>query len=206
YSIFKVSGLSYIEGEVPYADTLTNYDMADDGIINIFHGKIGYGDGELDSTSGYIEDRYICNDCGRNAGEDYQNIFDEIICETCAGENYRWCDVCEEYVSKDDIQHVESVNRSVCDCCLCDNYYQCNDCSEWFEECTEVGGEQICYGCLDEYDYCEVCGEYASEDLVHIEDVNIDICSDCAKDYQTCDCGLVYDKKSNCECLFCKQE
>ncbi len=203
YSIFKVSRLEYEEGGIPFADTLTQYEIDGDR-LNIFYE--GSGDGELDSTCGGFGGGVVCCHCGDRVPEDEgYYVSDECVCLDCLSEHYDYCEDCEEHNPLDDMQLIDSEDRYVCNYCLTSNYHQCSDCNEWFKECTDVNGNEVCSDCLEDYQYCEKCGEYTKEDSVYIEDESVDVCSDCATDYQTCNCGLVYEDKSNCDCLLCKK-
>ena len=115
YNIFKVSGLYYEDGAVPYADTLTRYEIASSDKLDIFHKNVAAGEGILNNESGYLEDQYVCYHCGENAGADYVMVLNEIVCVECANEHYGWCEECNEYCNQEDMQYVESVEQYVCE-------------------------------------------------------------------------------------------
>lgn len=76
-----------------------------------------------------------------------------------------------------------------------EDFLECYDCGDIVERdnATQVAsGKYVCEDCLDNYMYCERCGEYhPNEDIVRIEDIDEYWCDNCAERYATrcSDCG-----------------
>ncbi len=214
YSMFIVSGLVFRDGEVPFADTLRSY-VIENGRLNIFHTKVGlYGDGELDSTNGCLEDTQMCENCGDGVDEaDALNQNDNVYCPDCFNELFTCCDYCNEYELTDEVYFVEQIEEDICEYCLQHHFTECEDCGEYFRDIdcslTEVdNGAMLCNACLEDYQYCESCDTHRHEgvEFIKIRDTGENVCSDCADNsFTQCDCGAYFEDIKNCECLICKK-
>ncbi len=181
YNEMIVSGLSYDNGEVPYMDTLTEYRLQGSK-MDIFHGRASYSsDGTLDSTKGQLENRISCENCGETMSDDDTfNAGDTILCRDCYGENYFYCESCNEDFHNNDGVYIEDDEVRVCQSCADNsgNYYQCDNCDKYHSQPTTETNDayNLCESCLfDKYTVCESCdGWYPSSDI------NDDgLCADC---------------------------
>lgn len=125
------------------------------------------------------------------------------VCQGCREDNYSYCDRCEEYYPNDHVTYVEDADCDYCDDCLAEYCECCEECGEYHlrENMHQVsGGAWVCDDCLDNYTYCEKCGEYVRDDEV-FEVFKEDgtptfVCSDCRDEfYAECeDCGRYFEK------------
>ena len=84
------------------------------------------------------DDLVTCHDCGEVfhiALHDvhYLECVDDYVCGSCLGENYSYCDDCEEYLPNDEMHEVYVHNdgyRNICECCL-ENYVVCDNCGDY---------------------------------------------------------------------------
>ena len=116
-----------------------------------------------------------CHSCGTDLeSDDYLSYDDEIYCEDCYHETFRYCDSCQEYSYSDNVNY--------CECC---GHNYCDDCSNY----TEVNYEWICEDCFDNnYMNCDSCENVIERDssleydIDELEILNYDyenICSQC---------------------------
>lgn len=134
---------------------------------------------ENDITIGHYP---ICINCGEE--HDTQN---NISC--CAKKVF--CAHCGSEIDDGDIRWID------------DEPYCC-DCSFWCEQCEEYhvgegtsvrGFGIVCNSCLDDFCYCEECGEYVTERHANwVESEGAYFCDDCIEDYfAPCDqCGELH--------------
>ena len=129
-----------------------------------------------------VEERYICEDCGRAIDEDdVIYVHGDIYCRDCVS----YCDHCECYHRGDvyDVRDYYGNEIEVCEHCL-DEYYRYCDCCEeyvYYENATDIDdcGTYVCDDCLDEhYGRCEECDEYFLLEDLH-EHNGRHYCNDC---------------------------
>lgn len=129
-----------------------------------------------------IGHRPICINCGEE--HDFQ---DNISC--CAKKIF--CTHCGSEIDDGDIRWID------------DEPYCC-DCSFWCEQCEEYhvgegtsvrGFGIVCDSCLDDFRYCEECGEYVTERHANwVESEGAYFCDDCIEDnFAPCEqCGELH--------------
>ncbi len=180
-----VTGISYVNGEVPYQDTL-DFGRIRDGLLDMMaNSNHGY-DFSMDDTNGNIngENNYAsCSYCGCGLPEDGTYFYSgEYYCEYCFNERAFTCDHCCETASKDDSQYIENEGAHVCSYCAENHYANCDECERCFStECirfVESEERYVCEGCLDQhYQECTDCHEFFSE-LIELEEGD-EVCEDC---------------------------
>ena len=138
----------------------------------------------------------LCIECG-----EYHCDTESINC--CGNGRYRRCECCGERHYYDDIHWCEDVGEYRCDNCC--NY--CEDCDEYVAgETYEVHYRSrygstytryVCESCLENYAYCDECGDYWHiDDIYYIDDETIcpncfdDVTAPCSK------CGEVHLKEN----------
>lgn len=213
YAKMFVTGIVYTESEVPYADTLTQYCNCNSRLIISHPRALQCCDGELDSTSGYLEneDRSCCDNCGDMTDDDDLNcINDDYICSCCYNEHYFYCEHCQESYSNDDVVYIDSESRDICQSCADNDYFYCDDCNEYFHSAKANQTQSdtyVCDSCLSSnYTECKDCEEYAPDD-----ETTDDICNNCIENYTECtNCtktmpidDIQYSKNDDPYCKFC---
>ena len=131
-----------------------------------------------------------CANCGELIRiEDAHTTPDgDYYCDSCADDYLYYCDRCGDVVWADDIIQVarDSYSRRRGDveyCCRdCAERIatQCKNCGEWYTDgVTETRDGARCEDCLEDYCYCEECGEY-----VHYDDYDseAEMCCRCAEE------------------------
>jgi len=96
---------------------------------------------------------YVCDDCGKIYYQDNLTwIADKqiAVCEDCLDNNYRQCECCERYFSKDDVEETFDGNY-VCNNCYDNHYRTCEDCG------LAVHDNDYYYNESDECSYCPNC-------------------------------------------------
>ena len=177
YDDIIVSGLNYDDGEVPFMDTLTEYRLRGSK-IDIFHTSARYSaDGTLDSTNGYLDNSYTCENCSESMPEDDMICVDDItLCRDCYDNDYFYCESCSNSHNNDDSVLING-DIYVCQHCAYTFYSQCVDCEEYFtndEVYSTSYDDIVCESCLEKYSRCENCNEYFTSD-----DIIGDYCEDC---------------------------
>jgi hypothetical protein len=169
-----VSGLNFVQGNLPYADTLYEYNIKK-GKLNIFHPSAKYKSfGSLQTGGGIINlHSNVCRACGMEIDlDDEDDIVHQVegywYCEDCFGDRFTTCEDCEEIVSRDDTCRTAN-DKYVCNSCLIDYYSSCDDCQEYFDKenspLNDIGGDKyVCDDCLSEYTKCSQCGDYFGDD------------------------------------------
>lgn len=124
----------------------------------------------------------ICINCGEE-----HDTQDDISC--CAKKVF--CAHCGSEIDDGDIR-------------LIDDEPYCCDCSFWCEQCEEYhvgegtsvrGFGIVCDSCLDDFRYCEECGEYVTEyRATYVESEGAYFCDDCIEDnFVPCEhCGELH--------------
>lgn len=189
YGIMIVSNIEYIDGRVPFADTLTQYENCGD-TLNISHGQFSVCmDGVLDQTDGYLngDEHSTCANCGsRVHNDDITCVDDNWICRDCYGENYFYCGCCDESHHDDDGVLISSVSATVCSDCISEYFYCCDDCGEYYTENDILSTEDgyICSSCYEaDYFTCEGC-DTVTPDSEHNEGSDGEsYCSTCIEDH-----------------------
>ncbi len=189
YSDMTVSNVKYEDGQVPYADTLTQYENCGD-TLNILHEQAnGCCDGILGDTDGYIigGDYSTCEDCEERIPDDDMNYVDQrMICGDCYTKHCFYCNYCETSHYDDDGHHVESMSATVCLTCLSQHFYCCDDCGDYHTEgevnFTDEGC--VCCHCYDgNYFTCEQC-ETVTENAERKEGSDGELyCETCIEDH-----------------------
>jgi hypothetical protein len=119
---------------------------------------------------------YVCSCCGCECSDDYM-FDDEVYCQDCFYEHFAECDCCSEVVPRENLTDVDG--ESMCDICREENAFLCPDCDELHNNdsmtivfLTPDRSEQagVCENCLDDYRYCEHCGEYFSSSCGEYDD------------------------------------
>ncbi len=209
YKNIIVSNVKIIEGEIPFADTLTQYKYNSNGIIDIFHQNAGYSaDGSLDDTSGCLSSDLICDNCADGVSdEDNYSIDGSVYCEACYEELFTYCESCNKTVSNDEIVEVHDRDNNstyVCESCRNRNYTYCRACGEYYHngDVREHDDSYYCESCFsDLFLECECCNEFHSNDIITDFDNIGAICDDCYEEkYYTCEaCDEVFSNDSKVE-------
>ena len=183
---FIVTGLRYIDGEVPYQDTL-RLGRIRDGLLDILYDGCRHDyDFEMGDTEGYIdgENNYAsCSYCGCGMSEDETYFYnDGYCCEHCFHERAFTCDHCCEIASKDDSNFIGDEQIYVCGYCVENHYAFCDECGEYFSthrvQFVESEERYVCDVCLDQhYRECTDCHEFFSE-LTELE-AGDEVCTEC---------------------------
>lgn len=108
------------------------------------------------------DQQLVCYNCESEIdGCDYQEIDNEIYCQSCYDELFCCCDNCNETVSIDNTHCIN--DACICDDCFDNNYFCCDDCREYNHNDSAINaanGDTICEGCYGEnYFTCEGCYE-----------------------------------------------
>jgi len=113
-----------------------------------------------------------CDDCGELVWLDDSVFVDnEVLCDSCADDYY--CINCNEYRKDGKLVDCDYY----CSSCYYNNFTTCDDCCCVVDndEITYVQDRAICGGCMDDYFFCESCGDY-----YHMDDYGGEcLCSDC---------------------------
>ena len=106
-----------------------------------------------------------------------------------------YCEDCDEQLHPDDYHYADS--RYLCTSCYENEYSECQNCDTPTHNNDLVYTEHgdTCQSCMDDYFYCEGCGEYYHIDNHHNRD-GYNYCTACYDDkYADCDdCGDTHDK------------
>ena len=137
----------------------------------------------------------ICIECG-----DTHDISENI---NCCHSNEIVCADCGCVLDEEDAEYI-------------DGEYYCHDCCDWCECCESYHHEEliyvqdygyVCSDCLENFYYCEECGNYYTEkDVRYINSEGSYVCDDCFEsEFTTCDdCGE-YIRIDDCHELDNKQ-
>lgn len=127
----------------------------------------------------------LCSDCGEifNAHE-LAEVNRKLLCNDCLRNGYSVCDCCDEYDDDENFYPVRNERGDTlyyCQSCIDYGHAQyCDDCHEYYTRTIETrGGRTVCCDCIDNYYYCNECGEYVDPD--EWDDEN-ECCCDCAPD------------------------
>lgn len=86
----------------------------------------------------------VCSDCGKtiDTNTDYTTLDNgNVICQDCIDENYFWCDDCELYYKKSDMNYYfTACETQVCQDCYDDHYFTCGDCGYIYHNENNYGG------------------------------------------------------------------
>ncbi|KKN26566.1 hypothetical protein LCGC14_0873340 [marine sediment metagenome] len=166
-----VSDLDFTEGEVPWLDTLKQYNI-ENGKLTVGN-QLSYSMGELQNQDGSIKSGPLCTSCNEVVNEDCCHFGNasEIYCENCYHELFYRCDKCNEDISIDDI--IMRVDGWLYWCDFCVDLYamQCKECSGYFTDAVYIDGDEHCMPCAEQYPICNDCGKYTKE---------VDQCGYCA--------------------------
>lgn len=168
-------------------------------------GAVIEGDGVMIDGEIFCQDcadEFVqCDNCGEWVKKDEATVTPNggYYCQDCTDEHLAFCDHCGEVMWADDAIAVArdpycrrrgDIEYYCQDCA--ENYaYRCEDCGEYY---TDSGADTRdgyrCGDCLDDYYYCERCGEY-----VHYDEWNSDqdCCENCAD--EGCDLITAYHDK-----------
>jgi len=159
-----VTGLIYIDGEVPYQDTLDRGRIRD-GLLDLMADTCHDYDFTVDNTDGSVEGGYVCDNCGCHLVENEARRFnDYMYCECCFDDIAFSCVNCNNTHSIENGILIESLG-TICEGCYCEDYTRCEICDEHvlqddsrFVESTE---QDVCNNCLEHhFQQCPVCNEY----------------------------------------------
>lgn len=171
----------------------------------------------------YCDDCKNSDDCYCDHCEEYcdettwvrdENGNEIQVCNDCLDQYYIYCEECQNYHPRDNVRYVEDTCRYVCDDCLEEYYDQCDECEKYFlkSDMTEVRNKygewvRVCERHLEEYFYCEHCGEYHHNEeynTVYTDRENKAICDDCLDSYEECpECGERIIREPNACCPNC---
>lgn len=208
---WQVSGLRWVDGGIPYMDTLCYGTIADDGTLTV---SAWQGDFKLTTRDGYIESKQCMEcDCCVNA-EEAIHVGDGYVCGSCFDNYYTYCDDCNEATPRTEITAVQDQfgNWDICNSCLERHYFRCDECHEYFREGGVVLISEpdcaVCHDCFAaRYGMCEECGGAFGQDwLTPIESLGVSLCDDC-RDEQCalCDgCREYFHKEELDENNLCK--
>ena len=177
-----VTGLSYVNGEVPYQDTL-GLGRIRDGLLDLMANSDHDFDFTVDNTDGNIDGGYSCCNCGGHVPEDeYWTFSSEIYCNYCFDGIAFVCEYCEQTASQDNSRYIENEGVHVCSSCAENHYANCDECEQYFStECIrfiESENRQVCGECLDQYyRECTDCYEFFSM-LTELDNGDA-VCEDC---------------------------
>ncbi len=179
-----VTGLDYIDGEVPYQDTLS-YGRIQDGCLDLMYSDIHDFDFTTDNIGGYIGDGDNCADCGGRISEGEGHWFsDTMYCECCFNQVAFYCGHCSESTDNDNSVYISSESMDVCLHCAEYHYSFCDECEEYFSigdtQYVESTSRAVCDSCLDNYHQeCTDCREFfPPDDLIEFE-AGDKVCRDC---------------------------
>ena len=195
YNVFVVSDLDYTDGEVPYMDTLTGYNLCGCGLAIFHDDSAECADGDLCQTGGYLdgdddEDTSSCDHCGDI--EPDENMFfieDGSYCRDCYNDLFVFCEDCQRDRDRETSIYIDSCDRYVCDDCL-ENYTRCDDCETYFsdDDTTRTdAGRDVCDSCLENYTRCEDCDGYFPPVDTTETDAGRDVCDSCLENYTQCE-------------------
>lgn len=191
FSMIKVSGLTYTDGQVPFMDSFYRYKIVN-GKLNIFHDGISNDySGTLDSTCGNLNEGVFCELCEESYdGDGMRNVRGTAVCEGCLDDSFFYCNDCEEYrdLGERTVVSCSMCNVEVCEGCLDDRYTECYSCGEYLaESCTVTvdGKDELCTECAEqEASVCQDCGDWFR--VTHEVDDKM-VCSRCLEQYYTCE-------------------
>ncbi len=150
-SSFKVSGLIWQDGNLPYMDTLKYYTIERSGKMTISAYGGDY-EGVLNNTDGYLC-RWVCSYCDdaiTSEDDRYTSPDGDDLCEHCYSEHTSTCEVCNETVWNDNSTYLGNLEIAVCDSCL-EDYTQCCECDNWQknDKIKTIDGKDYCKECAD---------------------------------------------------------
>ena len=179
--VMQISGLKWVDGEVPYMDTMCAGKIAYDGTLTVGTG-FG-GDLDLCSQEGYIEGSMTCDYCGEccGTGDMVVSADGEDICSLCRDAHYFDCSYCGNWEHNDG--RYETVDEdSICSTCARRHYVKCDECRDYVitDELydTDTGGG-VCTHCKNDMTACSRCGRYTDDAEVCDADES-PICQMCA--------------------------
>ena len=99
------------------------------------------------------------------------------------------CECCGEEF--DTTESYNTADGKVCESCFNSKYVECFDCGDYIyynDACDTINGT-VCENCIDNYTYCEGCGEHIPNDYIEFVDDYVCYCDSCT-DEQTfvCEC------------------
>lgn len=121
-------------------------------ISNVYEGM---SDGEILEDNDYV----YCYDCGKLVYESYTSeVCGHRVCEYCLNDYYSWCDCCEEYVDRDEIEavRVRGGTEYWCERCREGDAFWCPGCETWYDAIWYSSyegddGECYCEDCIDDH-------------------------------------------------------
>jgi len=189
YNDMSVSGVKFQDGEVPFADILTQYENYGN-TLTLTHDQSTHNyDGILEQTDGCLDggDYTGCDDCGeRTHEEDVTCVGDSYVCGNCYAENYSCCEHCQTVHHNDDGTYVECDGTSVCNTCLLKHYVKCFECDDIValddSHCIDNG--LLCYNCYNtDYFTCADCETVAHNDAANTGGDDELYCGDCIAEH-----------------------
>lgn len=164
-----VTGLKFIDGEVPYQDTL-RYGRIRGGCLDLMAGQNHDYDFEVSSTEGYVGGGgRACNGCGGLIPEDegwFTTIDGRVFCEDCFSESYFQCESCGGIAPIGDEICIQDLDTYICPGCRDDaDVEYCEECGNYFSRdgtrFVESAERTVCGGCLNAYyRECTNCNKF----------------------------------------------
>lgn len=125
---------------------------------------------------------FECKFCHTDENTTYIDSIDEYVCPDCIENELIKCDKCGDYIHNGYAWRMQN-GDDICDSCYEKYGYQCENCGEdiYRADCHEVHGGYVCHDCFQDYEQCDVCGDWVG-DCEDGEDAYGDcirICTDC---------------------------
>lgn len=126
-------------------------------------------------------DFVYCRSCDCRVDRDDAHYIDgEWYCDDCC----YYCDICEEYSTKETTRGYDANGNEVYVCEDCrEDFFWCEECDELyhFDYCEEIDGHYYCKECISsEFYMCEECETYVHKDCAVVID-DCRYCEDCAE-------------------------
>lgn len=184
----KISGLIYVNGHIPYMDTM-KYGELENDLLTV--GTIS-GSHLLENTDGYYTwisrengTVFRCECCDNEY--DIENEYytgSESICEFCYDEYYFMCGECGEPSRIDSYDNHSIDGIRYCGDCIPIVAKQCCHCNDWYapSDVHTIQDQYVCHACFNTYVQCYVCNTYN-----HLDNFpEIGICKDCTETHIRC--------------------
>lgn len=186
-TFLKISGLIFMDGEIPYVDLLCSYKLQLNATVEtmtIGHwSAIENSDGDLQRTDGSLKekDSFYCESCDRYCdGESFELPNGDLVCEYCRDKYYTRCDHCDDLVDNDDATGVHG-RGYYCHSCIDEHAFKCPHCDEYYllRDGYTIHERRNCNMCCEDYySLCDQCKEYFHEnDLTDHDGQNL--CDEC---------------------------
>ena len=96
----------------------------------------------------YDDDTIICSICGEEIDEDdYENVGDKFVCNSCLSYEYTKCTECHKYVKNDELKEINE-HQLLCEDCFIDKGYTiCNVCGKLEQHQEDIYYPYVCKEC-----------------------------------------------------------